>query len=316
MVTPRRAAAEAGVTRQAAFYHLRRMLDAKEVDARGQGRSRSYLRSSFCDQTLATDGLQEDRVWRRLLEGQPEMTRLNDDAIAIANFAFTEMVNNAIDHSYADQVRVIASARPSSLVFSVIDHGIGIFSSVRKKMGLEDEFASIQEISKGKLTTDSARHTGQGIFFTSKAVDLFVARSHDLHWSVDNLRNDHAVGDSPFVRGTAIEFEISTTPKRKLKSVFDEYTNPDDYSFDRSRTVVKLYDYDVAFVSRSEATRLLRNLDRFNEVVIDFAGVSEVGQGFVDEVFRVWPGEHPAVRLLPVNMSPAVRAMVERGLPR
>ncbi|MFZ5475538.1 MAG: STAS-like domain-containing protein [Myxococcota bacterium] len=34
------------------------------------------------------------------------------------------------------------------------------------------------------------------------------------------------------------------------------------------------------FVSRSEARRLLHGLERFREVVLDFAGVPGVGQGF------------------------------------
>ena len=39
-----------------------------------------------------------------------------------------------------------------------------------------------------------------------------------------------------------------------------------------------------------------------------------VGQGFVDEVFRVWAREHPEVRLIPRAMNVAVEFMVRRGL--
>jgi hypothetical protein len=49
-----------------------------------------------------------------------------------------------------------------------------------------------------------------------------------------------------------------------------------------------LFSIGVRFVSRSEAKRLPRGLDRFAHVTLDFQGVVLVGQGFIDEVFRVW----------------------------
>lgn len=77
--------------------------------------------------------------------------------------------------------------------------------------------------------------------------------------------------------------------------------------------MVKLYAIGVRFVSRSEARRLLHNLDRFREVELDFEGVQGVGQGFADEVFRVWANDHPEVRLVPTRMNRAVEFMVERA---
>lgn len=71
----------------------------------------------------------------------------------------------------------------------------------------------------------------------------------------------------------------------------------------------------VRFVSRSEAKRLMRGLDRYREVVLDSRDVEQVGQGFVDEVFRVWPAQHPGTTVIPVSMVGPVEFMVRRGLP-
>lgn len=79
---------------------------------------------------------------------------------------------------------------------------------------------------------------------------------------------------------------------------------------------LRLCDIGTEFVSRAEAKRLLDGLDSFEEISLDFRDVSLVGQGFVDEVFRVWAKAHPAISLLPINMNEAVEFMVERGLPR
>jgi hypothetical protein len=54
-------------------------------------------------------------------------------------------------------------------------------------------------------------------------------------------------------------------------------------------------------------------LERFREAVIDFNGIDEVGQGFLDELFRVWAREHPDTRLVPINMSPVVERLVRRA---
>jgi hypothetical protein len=78
--------------------------------------------------------------------------------------------------------------------------------------------------------------------------------------------------------------------------------------------VVRLFDLGERFISRSEAKRLLHGLDRFQEVVLDFKGVKEVGQGFADEVFRVWPSTHPGVAIRPEQMATPVEFMVKRAL--
>lgn len=78
-------------------------------------------------------------------------------------------------------------------------------------------------------------------------------------------------------------------------------------------TTITLFAIGTAFVSRSEAKRLVRGLERFREVVLDFEGVRLVGQGFADEVFRVWSSAHPEVRLVPVGMNEPVAFMVERA---
>lgn len=55
---------------------------------------------------------------------------------------------------------------------------------------------------------------------------------------------------------------------------------------------MKLFEHGTQFVSRSEARRLMHGLKKFKKVTLDFRGVKGVGQGFADEVFRVWPAAH------------------------
>jgi hypothetical protein len=64
------------------------------------------------------------------------------------------------------------------------------------------------------------------------------------------------------------------------------------------------------FIARSEARRLLANLGKFREIVLDFRDVRSVGQGFADEVFRVFANRNPEIMLRAENAVPAVMAMI------
>ena len=48
----------------------------------------------------------------------------------------------------------------------------------------------------------------------------------------------------------------------------------------------------------------------FKEVILDFNDVEFIGQGFADEIFRVYAAVHPQVLLIPINMMPAVERMI------
>jgi anti-sigma regulatory factor (Ser/Thr protein kinase) len=225
------------------------------------------------------------------------------------------MLNNAIDHSGSEKVTISWWVDVGQWTFEVRDHGIGAFPKLRQGLGLSSDFEAVQELSKGKRTTDRTRHTGEGIFFTSKAVDLFRLTSSGVRWTVDNLRRDVALGTVPPFEGTSVVCQLDPQTDRTLQGVFREFT--EDHAFVRTRPVVKLFEIGTVFVSRSEARRLLDGLDTDFEVVeVDFTGVTDVGQGFVDELLRVWPEAHPEKTVVPTNLNAAVEFMIKRGLSR
>jgi excisionase family DNA binding protein len=267
---------------------------------------------SWCN-VLTLLGLSEDVVWRRVAED----LRLNRESSAgrLIGYAFTEMLNNAIDHSGSESVTISWWTDAGQWTFEVRDYGVGAFLKLREGLRLASDFEAVQELSKGKRTTDRLRHTGEGIFFTSKAVDLFRLTSSGVRWTVDNLRHDVALGMVTLTEGTSAVCQVDPQTERTLPGVFKEFT--EDHAFVRTRPVVKLFEIGTVFVSRSEARRLLDGLDAdFDAIEVDFAGVTDVGQGFVDELLRVWPASHPGKTVIPANMNAAVEFMVQRGLSR
>jgi len=303
-----------GISRQAAHARLRGLVEAGRVVREGSARATRYRlpRPERWERRFALDGLREDDVFRRMAAEVEPVGRLTGDAAGLVAYVVTELVNNAIDHSSGREVRVSAKPRESLLAIEIEDDGVGAFAHVRERLGLPSDLAAIQEISKGRTTTDPQRHTGEGLFFASKAVELFRLESGGLAWLVDNRRGDMAVATvEPPRRGTLAAAEIDLANVRSLSALFKEYT--EDYEFAKTRIVIRLFSIGVRFVSRSEARRLLHGLERFREVVLDFRGVEGVGQGFADEVFRVWGRAHPETSLLPVHVNEAVEFMVTRA---
>lgn len=87
-------------------------------------------------------------------------------------------------------------------------------------------------------------------------------------------------------------------------------------SFTNKRHVlVKLSQYgEENYISRSQAKKLFVGLDKFEKIILDFDGVKTIGQGFVDEIFRVFKREHLNIDIEYVNATNDVEFMIKRGL--
>lgn len=263
---------------------------------------------------LPLAGLQEDKVWNDL-QAQDPAEHATEQARVIARYAFTEVVNNAIDHSEGTKVTIRWQPGPEILRAEILDDGVGAFERVRIALALPDHRSALAELSKGKVTTQPDRHSGEGLFFTSRAVDYFELHANGLRWTVDNRRGDFALGSSSYQPGTKVIYEVNAATTRRLEDIFRQFTD-EDLRFSRSYVRVKLFEHGPSFVSRSEAKRLLVGLERFAEVELDFNKVDSVGQGFADEVFRVWASQHPDVRLIPTHMNEGVALMINRAAAR
>jgi hypothetical protein len=108
-----------------------------------------------------------------------------------------------------------------------------------------------------------------------------------------------------------LEVVHGRTPR--LTDVFAAYTDAETLRFARTRSTIKLGALGTSLMSRSEAKRVTERLAEFKHAVLDFSGVEVVGQGFCDQVFRIFAREHPEVTLEPVGMNDAVAFMVARA---
>jgi len=304
------------MSRQGVHKQLKRLREEGRIAKDGVTRGATYRLAGGTPESAQRrkryrlQGLEEDGVFEEFEVLLNLRKSLSPEVRKIARYAFTEMLNNAIEHSGAEFCDVRFRVGPLNLRFEVRDYGIGVFQSIREKWALEDEPQALRELLKGKATTMPERHTGEGIFFTSKVGDRVAFRSHRIGLVFDRKMGETAVRTTRHIAGTEVTFEISRRSRRKLAQVFDEYAPEEyDFSFQKTRIQVKLYGKDYA--SRSEARRLLSRVREFREVVLDFRDVGSIGQGFADEVFRVFRTQHPEIVIRVANLSPELRAMVE-----
>ena len=304
-----------GVSRQALSIHVRSLVEAGKVVRSGLGRGARYMLRrrapppAAVSRVLRMRGLDEARVWDELAAGLNLRRALRPNVEAIAHYAFTEMLNNAIEHSEASRCSIRFRLEPGMLSFEVRDPGIGVFHSIAVKLHLEGEHAALVELLKGRTTTMREAHTGEGIFFTSRAADRFALRSHRIKVEWSRAKDDVFVSNPRFLKGTEVVFAIQRSSQLRLEKIFGEFASEEyDFRFQKTKVLVKLLQRD--FVSRSEAKRLVANLEKFSEIALDFRDVKSVGQGFADEVFRVFARRHPAIKISTENTNPAVDAMI------
>lgn len=304
-----------GVSRQSTSAWLAKLKREGVITFTGVGRGVRYQLAVQAEvgQVYNRAELNEDRVWRELVA--PQVADFTPNVRDIWHYAVTEMVNNAIDHSGSRNVRVGLVRDALNTSVYIADEGVGIFLKIQRAMNLYDPREAILELAKGKLTTDPANHTGEGIFFSSKVMDAFEIHSGKLHFIHDERGSDALLERDAIVAGTVVFMRLANDSPRKLKEVFDQFAAPEEYTFSRTIVPVKLAQHEgEKLVSRSQAKRLTLRFERFQTVVLDFAGVEEIGQAFADEVFRVFQQAHPGTKLLTVNLTPGVGDMVKRVL--
>jgi len=296
-------------------FNIQAVKDALEVRSKNRHPSRLarvVVKNDIADweKSVSLRGLQEHEVWQEIMQ----MLKLDAGcgAADIIPMAFNEMLNNAIDHSEGTEVKIKFEVAPDFWSFEIVDDGCGVYSKIMREFKLENRFESVAELSKGKQTTAPKAHTGEGIFFTSKAVDVFELSSDGIQWTVNNTLGDFSVGQVKNQKGTRVFCQLQVDTARKYIDVFKEFTV--DHHFLRTRPTVKLFETGMTFVSRSEARRLLTGLGKFSEIQLDFEKVEAVGQGFVDEIFRVWSADNLDKKIIPINMNDAVSFMVNRGI--
>ncbi len=309
-------------SRQYVIKVLNKLVSQGELIKTGSTRGAKYFHKDKLDRIgnrvkleFKNKGLEEHKVFEVLEQTYRYLRGIPEHIHSIFTYAFSEMLNNAIEHSKSGKIEVETGVNENRVRFVIRDFGVGVFRSIVKKTAAKTDLEAIQELLKGKLTTAPKSHSGEGIFFTSKVGELFALNSYGTQLLVNNDIDDVFVKklDSP-IKGTQIIFEIDLDHKGHLSDIFEEYqSSPGSLAFDKTEVRIKLYTMGTIYISRSQARRVLNRLEKFKKVILDFENVPTVGQAFADEIFRVFKNKYPQIQIEPVNMNESVNFMVERA---
>ena len=302
------------ISRQTVSKYLSELVEKNYITKNSKGNyAINFYISEF--KIYKNKNLEEDILYDELIKKYEIDKKNNVKHILV--YAFTEMLNNAIEHSEGTEISIHYTENYFNIFVIIKDNGIGIFRKIVRDHNLKNENEAIFELKKGKLTSDAENHSGEGIFFTSKVVDYFLISSFNKTFSSGSDEYFYSIEQNRerTIKGTEVILVLNKNTERTTKEIFDEYTS-DDFVFNKTKITVHLAkDYlGHDFVSRSLAKRILMNVEKFKVIVLDFENIDNIGQGFADEVFRVFKNKNPDITIVPINMNEEIEFMINRAM--
>lgn len=308
------------LSRQTINKYLKELDFAGIIEAQGGKTRKSYSLKKKCHnfEFEINSESSEDLIFvesvEKLVENLPENVRLKIE------YSFTEMVNNVIDHSGSSILNIFIIEDFTEFRMYICDRGIGIFKKIMADKNLSNEKQAIFQLSKGKLTSDPANHSGEGIFFTSRICNEFGIVSFDKFF------HSHNNGEKDMLRvccentsnlgNTVVALFFNKQDKSSISDVFLKYQNEFD-GFSKTEIHVKLAEeFSKTLMSRSQAKRVMSGFENFKEVLLDFKGVSMVGQAFADQIFRVYKLANPGIEIKYTNVNDEIQVILDHVFKR
>jgi len=297
-----------GISLPAVYKHINKLLSDKELTRKSD---QYFIKSKQTKYTYRINKtLSEDTVWEK--DVKKHFIGVPQNIKDIWTYGFLEIFNNAIEHSKGKNIDLAISQNKAFTSLSVSDDGIGIFYNIKQKLNLPGEEDALIELAKGKRTTDKSRHSGQGIFFTSKAFDDFRIISKGITYAASQ-RKDNNIKPGRANFSTFVYMRLANNSVTVLKDIFDKFSTEIPGDFDRTIVPIILSNTDD-LVSRSQARRILSGLELFKEVILDFKNIENIGQAFADEIFRVFPKMNPDTEITAQNANENVLYMINRAI--
>lgn len=240
----------------------------------------------------------------------------------IWTYCFTEMMNNAIEHSDSNEITCFFIQNYLKTIIVIEDNGVGIFNKIKaynkeilkKDISIEE---ACSQLFAGKLTTDVSRHSGEGIFFTSRIVDHFVILSSNTIFThnayTENIIEDDEISKIIKIgkKGTAVFMFLNNFSPKNMEEVFSMYSDFEK-GFFKTQIPIKMMIENGYPVSRSQARRLYNTFDKFDEIILDFKDIDNIGQAFTHEMFIVFSRNNPNKKIIVDHANDKISDMINR----
>lgn len=321
-----------GLSRQAVLFHINELIQKEKIRAEGKNKGRVYFpltlknpREETFPETTPSFQIQKElkgKISRLAEQGEheiyrsdiaPELSHLANQGLETRiQYVSTEILNNIIDHSQGKDWAFHLSSKPDHIRLQFEDDGIGVFQSIQRYFGNQSTWEAIGELAKGKRTSDPTRHAGEGLFFSARMADLFSIEANELQYIYNSAQDDWTMRPSKRRTGSLLTLDFDLNDRRSTKEVFDRFTEDFDFKANSPRLVDPFIVQLPAghLPSRSEAKKILAGSEKFTSIVFDFKGVESIGQGFADEVFRIFARDNPGTQIEIKNANEFIQRMI------
>ena len=260
---------------KASVYSYVKELESDGIILKNGNREYVLASESHSFHYKTADHPDESRLLRR--DVSPLMNSLPLNVRDIWDYAVSEMLNNAIEHASAENIRLTVTMDALNTTVSITDDGVGIFRHIHdyifRETGedlLPEECASL--LLAGKFTTARDRHSGEGIFFTSHMMDRFVIVSGGTRFEREYFEDVQSW--IPDLGGTGVFMQLSNTTKKTVREIFDRFSSVDE-GFYRTQIPIPLAVIEY-LIERARADELDEARERFG---IARADSDSPGQG-------------------------------------
>ena len=303
------------ISQSTVYNYVNRMVEKGELVRDKQRKTGLALSSTHHAFTYSTEQpLSEDRIF--LSEISPLLSTLPKNVYNIWNYCFTEMMNNAIEHSEAKEISCEVKINKLATKIVILDNGIGIFRNIRDYL-LRATGEDVPEkecpgyLFAGRFTTAKERHSGEGVFFTSHLLDQLMIISSGIVFSRNDFTDIQRSFPIKQMRGTAVYMALSNNSTKTTEEVFDRFSDAES-GFNKTEIPMAHLFPNGYPVSRSEARRLFGMITKFHEVTLDFANLENIGQAFVHEFFLILCPQRTDLTISMKNVSSRVGTMISR----
>lgn len=148
-------------------------------------------RSFFSVSNSAAKKPTEESVFRNTL--MPKITDLPSNVKAIWEYSFTEMVNNAIEHSESDNIWILIEKNALNTSVYIMDDGIGVFRKIQEHFDYDSLDDAVIELSIPELLVNIATRglaypkSKDGAVLLSK--EFIISSLIFSHTKVDDTEN-------------------------------------------------------------------------------------------------------------------------------
>lgn len=297
-----------GLSRRAAQALLRQLVDAGWLQRSGSTRKPAYAPGEMRQvvRSYALARLDEDQPWRR--DFAPLFV-LAPNVAQLLQYAFSELINNAVDHSGGSTVTISLRQTALHLQLLVSDDGCGVFERIGQALQIDEPALAMFELAKGKLSTAPAQHRGHGLFYAARLADVFQLQANAA--AFQRFASAPWAPARPVARqGTTVYLAIARDTPRTLDEVLrSASSDAAGYGLERTALPLRLLGSN-GLVSRAMARRVALRLAQFRHAELDFTGVEMLGHSFVDELLRV-RGQDGGAELQLNGLQPSLARMLD-----